>query len=196
MRSRLHHVGQQQLGVQRLDAVRRVVQHLVGALDRQPPLLHHERLLLRVDLLPQRLLHVELILPAPLLPLTIRLEGVGPLGLARVGERVQPRLVLLLLVQLPARGACADLHGAILCCAKHRREGAGVRHGAGHSHGALVRVAEERLVHIRRVRHPPAEGRQPSRPGHLQGSKTQDLGNSKAGWGRKTRTSRFLRVCS
>jgi len=162
----LHHVGVEQLGVQRLDAVRRVVEHLVGTLDRQPPLLHHERLLLGVNLLAQRLLHVELILTALLLPLAVRLEGVGPLGLARVRERVQPRLVLLLLVQLQARRARADLHGPILGGAEHRREGAGVRHGAGHSHGALVRIAEERLVHIRRVRHPPAEGRESSGPRH------------------------------
>ena len=151
--------------MQRLDAVRRVVQHLIGALDRQPPLLHMERLLLRVDLLPQRLLRIELLLSRILLLNTIRLEGVGPLGLARIGERVQPRLVLLLLGQLPPR-ARTDLHTTKLCRAKHRREGAGVRHGAGLSYGVLVRVAEERLVHIRRVRHPPAERREPARPGH------------------------------
>ena len=53
--------------MQLLDAVGAVVQHLVRALDREPPLLDVERLLLRVDLLAQRLLRIELGLPLLLL---------------------------------------------------------------------------------------------------------------------------------
>ena len=92
----LHHVGEHELRVQRLDAVGRVVQHLVRALDRQPPLLRLQRLLLTVNLQPQLLLDLKLLGTHFVLALAKRLDGVRPLGLACIRKLVQPRPIALL----------------------------------------------------------------------------------------------------
>ena len=87
--------------MQLLDAVGAVVQHLVRALDREPPLLDVERLLLRVDLLAQRLLRIELGLPLLLLRSSGRLDRVRPLRLALVRELLQAVALEPTLVRQP-----------------------------------------------------------------------------------------------
>lgn len=153
----LHHIGEHELRVQRLDAVGRVVEHLVRAFDAQPPLLRLQRLLLAVDLHAQLLLSLHLLGAHAVLALAERLDGVGPLSLARIGKLVQPHPVLLLRRRLRRPQLRARANAMQLGASDEHRLTQLLGHRAGHPHGGLVRVAEERFVHIRRVGDAPAE---------------------------------------
>ncbi|OUW47393.1 MAG: hypothetical protein CBD47_04700 [Synechococcus sp. TMED187] len=136
--------------MQLLDAVGAVVQHLVRALDREPPLLDVERLLLRVDLLAQRLLRIELGLPLLLLRSSGRLDRVRPLRLALVRELLQAVALEPTLVRQPRLAPlrlCPEPDVRQLLGAHDRHPVAHRRgHRAGHLDCGLVRGAKERLV--------------------------------------------------
>ena len=143
--------------MQRLDPVGRVVEHLVGALDGQPALLLLQRRLLLVNLKPQPLLRIHLLQPQLLLAFAVGLDRIGPLGLAVVGEMVQPIAVYLLLRGLRRPQSRAVRHSLQLLRANHYLVLEARRHRGGPLDHKLVRVAKEGLVDVRRVRNAPAE---------------------------------------